>query len=594
MNEVTTGPEATQELLGLLNSAKNRFTPADRETKAKALRTLEDREIRDVASLVQFHETLCFLRAYPDSPEVLRLVEKALEGFGARVDFLKATGRPADLKKLRDTGIAHTTVFYPYPHAMAKWLVEHFPADVEMDWEDDAGIDKIQAILPLVVAYAENDALDDERVPLREWVKTAKGTREMSDLQWLLELLDRSPLPPGTVRTLYDGAELLLGWELRDATASRTLAKFPASRIFYHRDPLKRGQIDFTREIQRPLPSLKVVPPGTATVLINLFRSALCVRNRELHPLLYANPLDVLVADVGRGLRIVLVGVVPEFRLPLEAYYSFLVLKNGVPVSYGGGGPLLDRLEIAGNIFESFRQGESVYLYSQVFRAYHHLCGSRHFLVTRYQVGYENEEALQSGAFWFYHKLGFRPVDPGVFTLSEEEHSRIQANPSYRSSRETLERLAESDMVLSLEGRAGDAFRDLQQGNIGLRVTQDISRRLGANRAAAVRGIAQQVARILGVPGWRRWPGPEQVALERLSPVLVLIPDLAQWSPAEKRSLVQVIRAKGGKSEAAYVGLLREHHRLARSLRELANSATPLPVPTRQTGPMSPGRSPGV
>lgn len=75
------------------------------------------------------------------------------------------------------------------------------------------------------------------------------------------------------------------------------------------------------------------------------------------------------------------------------------------------------------------------------------------------------------------------------------------------------------------------------------------------------------------------------MALERLSPILVLIPDLAQWSSAEKRSLVRIIRAKGGRSEAAYVGLLREHHRLARSLRELANSATP---------PMSPGHSPGV
>jgi hypothetical protein len=56
--------------------AKNRLTPQDRETKANALRALQSVEIRDIPSLIQFHEILCFLRAYPDSPDVLCLVER--------------------------------------------------------------------------------------------------------------------------------------------------------------------------------------------------------------------------------------------------------------------------------------------------------------------------------------------------------------------------------------------------------------------------------------------------------------------------------------------------------------------------------------
>ena len=574
MDATAAEPETTQALLELLNSAKNRFTPADCGTKVSLLRTLRKREVRDVPCLIQFHEILCFLRAYPDNPEVLRLVEQALEGFAARVDLVKGNGRSAELKKLRDTGIVHTTVYYPYPHAMAKWLVNRFPRDVEMDWEDDAGIDKIRAILPLLVAYAENDALDDERIALREWVRAAKGTRDVSDLQWLLEMLDRSPLPPEILRDLYDGAELLLGWELRDATASRTLAGCSADRIFYHRGPLKRGQMDFPRAIRKPLPAVKVVSPRTAEALIHIFKAALSVRNRELHPLLYADPQDVMVADVGRGLRIVLVGVIPEFRLPLEGYYCFLVLKNGVPVGYGGGGPLLDRLEIAGNIFETFRQGESVYIFSQVYRAFHHLCGSDYFLVPRYQVGYENDEALNSGAFWFYHKLGFRPEDPDVYTLAEEEQAKIKADSSYRSSRKTLEALAQSDMSLRLTDSAGQASRVLQPGDLGLQVTRHIAQRFHGDRTVAVRAATHQVAQILDIRAWRRWSEPEQMALERLSPILVLIPDLARWSSAEKRSLVRIIRAKGGKSEAAYVRLLRGHARLARTLHLLADSAS--------------------
>jgi len=589
MDATGTQPATPGDLLDRLNSIKNRFTPADREAKAKILRTLHGEEIRDVPSLIRFHETLCFLRAYPDGPDVLRLVEQALGGFPARVDRLKANGRPSELKKLRDTGIAHTAVYYPYPHAMAKWLVAHFPKDVEIDWEDDAGIDRVCAMLPFLIAYAENDALDDERISLRNWVRTARGTRGISDLQWLLEGLDRSPLPPEVVRTVYDGAELLLGWELRDATASRTLAKFSTDRIFYHRGPLHRGQIDFWGEVQKPLPALRPVPRQTAEALIHLFRSALSVRNRELHPLLYANPGDVLLADVGRGFRIALVGVLPEFRLPLEGYYSFLVLKNGVPVSYGGGGPLLDRLEIAGNIFESFRQGESVYIFSQVFRVFHQLCGSRTFLVPRYQVGYENEEALASGAFWFYHKLGFRPEDPDAFAVSEEEQSKIKADPTYRSSRGTLERLAQSDLSFSLVAGGRQACQILQPGDLGLLVTQHIAQGFNGDRVAAVRVATRQVARTLGSPGWRRWPAPERIAMERLSPILVLIPDLADWTPVEKRALVRLIRAKGGRRESDFVRRLQGHTRLARSLHDLADSAparvSSVPPPTTSGAP---------
>ena len=38
---------------------------------------------------------------------------------------------------------------------------------------------------------------------------------------------------------------------------------------------------------------------------------------------------DVSVAECGRGLQVVLVGVVPEFRGVLESLYFFLILKNG-------------------------------------------------------------------------------------------------------------------------------------------------------------------------------------------------------------------------------------------------------------------------
>jgi len=566
-------PDTTRSLLDVLNAAKHRFTPSDRKAKTDALRALQTVQIRDIPSLIHFHEILCFLRAYPDDPEFFRRVEEALAGFAARVDLVKASSRPSNLKKLWDTGIVHTTVYYPYPYEMAKWLVEHFPEDVELDWEDEAGLEKIRAILPFAVAYAENDALDEERVSLRNWVKAAKGNQKVSDLQWLLMTLDRSSLPLEVVRHLYNDAELLLGWELREATASRTLARFPAGRIFYHQAPLLRGEVDFWGEVQKPLRKITPSPHKTGAALIHLFRSALSVRHREFHPLLHANARDVWMAEADRGLRIVLVGELPEFRLPLEGYYGFLVLKNGVPVGYGGGGALLDRLEYAGNIFESFRQGESIFVFSQVFRTFHQLFGPRYFLVPRYQVGYENDEALASGAFWFYHKLGFRPEDPDILRLAGEEQGRITADPSYRSSRKILEQLAQSDMAFRLAPGDPEACQVLRPGDTGLLVTRHIARGWSGDRAAAICAFVGSVARSLCISDWRRWPRQERMALERLAPILGLIPDLDRWSLAEKRAVVRIVKAKGAPRESDYVRLLRGHARLSRALVDLGHAA---------------------
>jgi hypothetical protein len=193
---------AIQRTIEILDAVKNRYGPKNRAKKLRALRQLLRHDARDIPSVIKYHEALCFIRAYPDSPDVLRLAEEALASFATRVDRLKASCRPLDLKKPRETGIAHTRTYYPYPHAMAKWLVENFPGDVELDWEDEEGLDRIRSILPFTVAYAENDALDDEQIPLRDWVRAAKGDHRGSDLQWLLEVLDSSPLPPEGIRTL--------------------------------------------------------------------------------------------------------------------------------------------------------------------------------------------------------------------------------------------------------------------------------------------------------------------------------------------------------------------------------------------------------
>ena len=300
----------------------------------------------------------------------------------------------------------------------------------------------------------------------------------------------------------------------------------------------------------------------------------MATRLRELFAFSHANVDDVLVADPGRGLRIALIGIAPRRRLPFHGYYAYLALKNGVPVSYGAAWQLFGVLEAAFNVFESFRRGESAFIVSQVLRAYRQAFGMRSIVIDPYQIGHDNREALESGAFYFYRRLGFEPRAPLVRRLARAEDDRIRARPTYRSPLPVLRRLASSELCLDLAGRGAAPKARLTASRLAALVTEDVTRRFKGDRAAATRQAARQVAAALGARDWRRWSADERWGFALLAPAIALIPDLARWPAADRRRLLAAMRAKGGASEAHYVRQLDGLDRLRRSFEALLQADT--------------------
>ena len=564
MAQTGRGRSGARALVELLDGAKHRFDPTAREEKVRALRMLAGRRILDPVLLVRLHEALCFLQACPDDPAVLDLAEQALRGFEDRVRLATAARAPAR-RRLDDTGIAGTTVHYPFGYAMAGWLVRSFPGAAEIDWGAFRGGEGLREVLALLVVAPEQDALDDEAVGIREWIRAAKGGRPQTDLACVVGLFDGSPLPYAAKDHLFESLDLPIRWRVH-ALASRTLAKLPAPSIHYQRGPLRRRIADLRRAVLEPLPALHPLPGPEAERCIHAARCALSVRHRELYGVEHANRRDVFAAEAGRGIRVVVIGTGPDFRLPLEGVYSFLALKNGVPVGYGAGSVLFARLEIALNVFESFRQGESAYLFAQVLRAFHRHFGVTAFLLDRYQIGHGNPEAIASGAFWFFYKLGFRPADPDLARLARQERRRLAAVPGGRSPRGTLIRLCRGDMRLDVGRKGRGGIRGLRAGALGLLATRAVAAARGRTRAGASRALVARVARDLGVLRRRSWPRDERTAFERLALLLAPVQDLHRWPAAQRRRLVRVLRSRGHPGEAAYLRGLRRERRLARAL----------------------------
>jgi hypothetical protein len=556
-----------RRLVEALAAAAVRYSPEDQKQKCELLESLERCAIRHPGTLVRLHETLCFLQAYPDDARVLELVDRALEGFGSRVARLGPAAR-----RLHDSGVGGATLDYPFGYPMARWLAARFPRDTEIAWSRFDDADRLDETLSLLATAAEGDAFSEGGMGWRHWLRVAKGGRRMSDLAVVLELFERTGLPEETRDWLFESVALPILWRPRGPGASRTLARLPGRRVFFHHAGLDRSPGDLVEALRRP-PTLVRAPRDRAEAMIEAARVAMATRQRELHAFAHPNPDDVLVVDAGRGLTLVFIGIEPDSRLPLEGYYGFLVLKNGVPVSYGGGWELFGTLDFAVNIFASFRQGESAYLATQLLRAYRRIFNMRTVVVDRYQLGHESTEALRSGSFYFYHRLGFRPRDPGVVRVLAGERAKIAADPSYRSPIPVLKLLAADEVFLTLPGGLAAPDKRLRATDVSALVARMITREFGGDRSLATRATTERVGRILGATRRAGWPGAERRAFARMALVAALIPDLVAWPPAERRALLAVMRARGGASEMNYARRLDGHAHFRRSLEALARDS---------------------
>lgn len=549
-------------LLVQLDELKRRFDPQSRARLLKTLAQLERRRFKDADSLIRFHETLLFIRAYPQSAQVLRRVEKILSSFIHRVETLSERG--ADLSPFESvevSGIAGTVVEDAFSYSITRWLVRRHPSQVSLDWEAIEDVYRLAATWPRFLPLLEEDALVEANVPYRRWLQSAKG-RTHHDLTWLIERFERLSLSEKEKAELYESLKLYVRWELGNSGATRTLVKRRVHRIFYHTRPLlSRRDVSLQHEFAASAISLERLSHRQGEAVLNLARETSTIRYRELYGFTHGDARRILRADIGRGVEVFLMGVPPERRLPLRAYHAGLIFKNGVPVCYVEGLSLFERMEIGFNVYYTFREGESAWIYARVMKIFREQLGIKTFSIDPYQLGHENEEGIESGAFWFYRKLGFRPVLARIAKLMKAEERKLAARPNYRTPARTLRQLAEGHMLLEIPPAFRSRWDKFQIRKVGLAVQRRMASRFDGDAAKIRRASVESVTRAVSMKT-KDWKESELRALEDLALVLALIPDLARWTKDEKRDVVRIIRAKSGAEESRYLRLMQRHSRL--------------------------------
>ncbi|HEY2117142.1 MAG TPA: hypothetical protein VGJ51_18730 [Candidatus Angelobacter sp.] len=528
---------------------------------------------KDAASLIRFHDLLLFFRAFPAGPGILRLADKLLGKFEAKVKAVLAAGADADdFAPEEVVGIAGTVVEATFSYPMVCWLVERHPKSLSIQWDDYERETQRAVIWPRFFPLMEEDSLTEANVPYLDWLKAARGRQD--ELPWLVRQFQRLRISEKEKAAFYDSLEIMVRWDMSGAdgsSASRTLSRKRVRQFYFHREPLiQRRQVSLAEEFARPRLPVKLLSRRDAEKALDLVKEATGVRYRELYGTANADPGWVVQANVGRGVEIYFWGLAPEKRLPLRAYLAGFTVKNGVPINYVECISLFDWTEIGFNTFPAYRDGETAWIYAQTLRLLRQLHGVNAISVYPYQIGDGNEEAIGSGAFWFYRKMGFRSMSAELEKLAIAEEKKVQANPRYRTPARTLRRLSKAHVVYELPQADRGAWDRFAMRKIGFAVQRRMARDFNGDAEAMRKAAVAHLARILNLNP-QRLKAHEQAAFADFATVLSLVPGLARWSSQEKAALPAIIAAKASRIEQRYMRLLQKHDRLRVAILKLGS-----------------------
>lgn len=554
-------PATLEQLLQQLGELKTQFDPISARRVEQVIARLSRCKVDDSESVIRLHELLLFVRAYPHNKTVLRLAESELRTYSARVKrLIESEVELSGLLHPEVSGIAGTEVIDTFTYPIVKWLNDSRPNQIDVYWDWFEEENRLADIWPTFIPLLAEDALVEAHIPYREWMRKARG--QQSEVQWLLNRFNQLEGAEERKSQLYNAQQLYVRWRFnyRD---SRTGHRLPTKKCFIHDGPLiQRREISLAAELSKPALKLQRLSAVEGQRAIDLARTASTVRYRELYGFTHGDPRSVCRADLGRGVELQIITLPPNKRLPLRAYHSAMIFKNGVAIGYFEGLSLFERMESGFNLYYTFRDGETAWLYAQVLSVMRQLTGVTAFTLDPYQIGFENEEGIESGAFWFYRKLSFRSTSRSIRELTAKEETKLTTRKGYRTSAATLRKLAEAPMILELDkSREGDWDR-FQVRNVGLAVQRLMAEKFDGDAKRMHSSALTNFAHTFELDE----SDMEDNSFIAFATILLLVPQIKNWSKGERAQMVQIVRTKREGDEGKYLRLMQRHLKLREAM----------------------------
>jgi len=392
----------------------------------------------------RLHELLCFLDAYPDDRMVRGRARRMLRGFARR----------PDLRRHRDalagSGIAGTDTPYRFFWPTAYWITQQWPGALWLDRKDKEATREIIAALPQLVGPPQPARLKRRKVTNLTALDTLRP-RGVTDAEFLVGLIAGMPGDEFSREAFGDRLDLSYVLRAGRGTPERTTARFDRGAVHFQTTELQTARPDLRVAARHAPLHVHALRGREAESVIRLARVSMITRERDLAAFQFASPHDVFLVDDGQGLVFAMMGMTPSRRALLPATYAALTLKNGVPIGYVQVDLLGRHAALHFNTFETFRGAEAARVFGRLVAMVRRVFGCDEFSIEPYQLGAGNEEGIASGAWWFYHRLGFRPRSADARRIEARELARRREKSSYRSLPRTLRQLARSHLFFALD-----------------------------------------------------------------------------------------------------------------------------------------------
>lgn len=427
-------------LISQLFSIRNRYGKKFSSQKLNLLNALSREQVTSKKTVQAYYDTLLFLIAYSDNRSIYQLASRSLQQLHLYIQSHE------NIKKgLYNSGITNTQLCAAFSFEIVKWLRKKHPKDIRLSsFEADDG--QIRSILSVVMPKVESEILQDANANWRSWLKQSFQKGE-DILDRLIAVFDETNIRPEVRDELWAaiGINAEINFPSHDC--------LPGSLIspYYHHSLIKKN---FNQRQPGVKPIRVDLDETEAEQIIDCARMILVRHLREIDPITFTASHFVSYYRLPRGLSVALMGMIPERRTPIDSYMGYVVFKNGLPVAYAGSWILFDSGRIGLNVFPAYRGGESQYIFEQVLKLHRGVYHLKRFSVDPYQIGKENSDGIQSGAFWIYYRAGFRPIREEQKKLAEEEALKIKSIKGYRSPASALKKLADSRLEILLQKSA--------------------------------------------------------------------------------------------------------------------------------------------
>ena len=443
-----------------------------------------------------------------------------------------------------NTGIAGTALQSTYTLRITRWMLEHWGDAVEL-FALEAPLAEAAELLRILLPPAEWETVDQPVGDVAELLDRTFGPSRAVQLSQLIQGVDALRVDERTREHLWARMQVYVKVE-GAIGCGISFARAPMSAPITLPGGLQRG-VDLMATVNEPVPVPLRLSATQQVDLINTARTVLATLHRETDPVTHAGAVELF--DMGRGLRIALFHLDVEHRLPFDSYVGFMAFRNGVPMAYGGAWIFPGRSKVGINVFPALRGGESAWFFAQLLRLYRQRFGVERFEAENYQLGHHNPDGLKSGAYWFYYRLGFRPMGKNDRAITAREFKKLSAGRAYKVPLKVLKPLVEHglELVIMESERAV-----IDTAALTMAVQRHVVEHYAGNRQQAMRKALERSGVVLPLGDLANWSPEERTALYLWALPLDLIPDLDKWSTGDRKRLVAVIKAKGARTETIH------------------------------------------